>query len=637
MRWPIIFLVFVLVVPFSLADVHIDPFSSTKYNIGDTLLVSGSASVSQSTRGFVTLAFNCGATDKVVTTIFTELSKDKANVFSKTLSVPKGLSGDCVVKAYLKDSSGNSLGEGVSDKFAITSDLRGTFENSKSSFQLGEKFFINGLISRFDNSPVDGSATIYFKKDSEVFFLDVADVKAGELKYEKDLSLIPKGDYKVDVEVVDFYGNTHLFESLYSISVSGDLTVKFELDRTSYKAGDVLGISGSVSGSIAESLGSLEIILNTGDIDVATTTALAGGSFNFNYNIPSDIKSGEHSFKIIAKDDKGNYGEQEGKFSVDAVATALTLNVEKDGFIPGDKVDYIIEMKDQAGDLYDGSVLVKLYNNNGVFVESQQINANSGGSFALPNDAAPGNWKVVAEGFTLSASDDVVVKEYVNLALEPNGKMLKVTNTGNVPYNDYLVLKAGEQEAKKFLNLGLGESTEISLSRLFGAGNHSIYSPLTDKTFEVQVEEQGIIAGVGDTLNDATGNVVARATLPGRSALLAVLFIIMLLALVFIFKPSKSSPLDAKFDRGKGVGGRIAGVFSRDRKYSDEQRTKDYEDGRKKLAELNKKGIRKEGVNYKATDDDMKDFKERITKQVKEEEARQQQAKSRSSLGTLFN
>ena len=633
MRLTLIILAFVLIaVPLAIAsEIQIDTFSSNMYNLGDELFISGSAKVDKTEMGSLTLSYSCGDQLGALAKKTLYLDKNKANLFSEKLTIkPWGATGECTAKAVLKDSAGSTIAEKESAKFTVTSDLRGTFENSKSNFQLGEKFNINGLISRFDNSPISGSATIYFKNEGEVFFLDVVSVANGELKYTKDLTLIPKGSYSVDVEVTDNYGNKHNFEGLYTIGVSGDIILNTEIDRTSYKPGEIVRITGTVSGNVAESLGTLDIVLNVGEGGETTTNALPGGSFSFSYAVPSDMKSGEHAFSIVAKDDKGNYGTDEGKFIVDSVANTLALTLDKEEYIPGDKVEFTLDMKDQASDLYDGSVLVKFYDAKEIFIESQQLNANTKGSFTLPVDAEPGNWKVIAEGFMLSADADVVVKEYTNLGVEVEGRMMNVTNIGNVPFSDYLILKAGDVEAKKFLNLKIGDETEVSLTKLFGSGNYSIYLPLIDKTFDVELDNVGLLTGVGDSLNDATGNVVARAGLPGRTALLAVLFIVILVALVFIFKPK------AVEDNGFMSG--LKNKFSsKAKKQQAEQRVKDLEAGRKKLAELKNKGIRKEGINYKATEDDMRDFKERITKQVQEEEAKiQNKARTQGSLGTLF-
>ncbi len=595
------FLLGLILIIFSIsvfATVTIDPITKTTFNYADKLVVSGNVITGQDVRSFLALSLVCGDSKKTLTTTFMDLTTGVNSGFSNLVSLP-ALSGTCKIEAKLT-SNGNVLETSYSSEFSVTGNLKANFDVSvKSNSQLGDSFTINGAVLKQDGAVVDGSAVINFKQGGNIVFLEDVSVKSGEFNYRKDLSLIPAGDYSIDVEVKDDAGNSGYYSDVATFSVLDNLNLEAQVDKTLYDPGETLSLTGDVKSLTNSFVANIDVEAEIEGTKLMDLLPDSKFPFNIKYNIPSNIRRGEHNVLITAKDDKGNYGTSSLKFSVRAVPKTLNFFLNKSAVIPLENIIFKVVLLDQANEVIDDQVFVKLYNEKGEFEKSKLVGTNGNDFLITPYMGLPGNWKIVAEGFGLVNEKTLIVLPHRNLVTEVKDGKLLVQNTGNVVYEDYIDVRTGDKMKGRKIFLDLNESTSIPLDDLFDPGVYELNVPFTGQNFSsVTVYEQG---GLFSGLSGITGNAIANLQDSGKKVWLFVLFLGLLVALILVLKPSRKREV-----------------------YSDVDRSRDYIVGQKKLAELQAKGIRKRPADFgKADEKDVADFRDRMAQQVQEEQRRQ--------------
>lgn len=587
----------------------IDPFARDIFNYGDKLVVSGAVKLNQDARAFLTLSLDCGDSSRVLSTGFMDLRKDVETSFSQLVSLP-GVSGICRIKAIVKEGS-NTLDVKESTEIRITSDLKGGFDLLvKSSSQLGDSLSLTGAVIRYDNTGIDGSAIINFKQADNVVFFETVDIKGGELAYKKDLSLIPAGAYTIDVEAKDNSGNFNYFVDVGSFEVSDKIGIDVKTDKSLYNPGEQVILNGNIKSFTDSLLESVEIEASIEGVKLNDVVPDAKFPFVLKYNIPSNMKRGEHTIKITAKDDKGNYGSTILKFSVKAVPTVLNFALNKSSVIPLENIVFKVVVLDQANDVIEDNIFVKLYNEKGEFEKSKIVGTNGYDFLITPDMALPGNWMIKADGLGLLNEKTLVVLPYKKVVVDVMEGRLFVKNIGNVVYEDFIDVKAGDNIKGKKIYLDLNESTSIELDDLFEPGVYELNIPATGQNFSsVTVYEQG---GLFSGLAGITGNAIANLENPGKKVWLFGLFLVLLVALIFVLKPGRKREI-----------------------YTDSDRARDYAAGQRKLAELQAKGIRKgPSMQFgKADERDVADFRDRMARQVQDEERRHAKEDFANRLG----
>src|SRR3989338_6785032 len=152
----LVFLFLVLTVPIAFADINLYHFGNTKYNWGDLVLFNGDVIYSNDTRANLNIILKCGSSSQQIAVELMDLFADEVKEFSRLVTMPNSLSGQCNVELNLVDFSGALFETKVFEGFELTNDLKGNFEISKTTFQLGDVLTVNGLVTRQNNAVVDG-------------------------------------------------------------------------------------------------------------------------------------------------------------------------------------------------------------------------------------------------------------------------------------------------------------------------------------------------------------------------------------------------------------------------------------------------------------------------------------------------
>lgn len=593
-------LVFILLLPVVSAEINVDSFSSKVYSYGSKMLLSGNVVQHASFRARLDFNLVCGSneTAKLVSLIL-NLKAEEPAVYSQLVSVPKSLTGSCNLRMELFDNAGNVIETKESYAFEISNDLSGNFQSTNSEYQLGDVFHFQGAVSRADNVPVDGVAVLKFKQGDNVILTDSVEVSSGFISYSRTLSLLPAGDYAIDLDVSDNFGNTHGFIDVAVFKLSNDITIEAGFDKTSYEPGSSLIISGLISSALDKELSNVEVEIMFENDKVVKNLASSNEGFTYTYKVLPNIKSGKHLVAIKSMDGEGNYGEKIVGFNVNAFPTSLLMSPDSNSVNPGSKIGVFVDLMDQANDPISSNVVASLLDNKNNVVSSKLVRTSTREELLVPEGTAPSEWKVRVEGFGLSNELPIRINEYKKLDVKLENDALVVNNTGNVPYNSFLEVLGNGKKSGKNIRLGVGKTAAVKLSEMFDAGVYNIEVPSSGKSFSnVAVEKAKGFFG------KLTGNVTANVSSGKRPYMLYSSLLLIACCLIYIMF-RKSSLKNRSFDD-----------FNK----------KEFEMGQKKLGELKAKGIRKDRpVEYgKATQEDIEDFRNRMVSQFNEDEKNKQ-------------
>ncbi|MBI5391928.1 hypothetical protein HZB00_02910 [Candidatus Woesearchaeota archaeon] len=603
-----VLILFLLLIPSASATISLDQFTVSTHNLGDRFLVGGTVTPDQTFRGNLFLEFTCEQGSSTTATLLLDLESGKSTAFSSLVTIPDTLLGRCTMKGSLS-KNGNVLETQTSDSFLATNDLRGSFEPVLPSYQLSEKLSLKGIFTKADGTGIDGSALLYYKQGNVTLLVENVDVRAGNLAYIKDLSLIPPGVYTLSAHVSDASQNRHVFESFATFSLANALTISVHPDKELYSPGDTVVLRGSIQGKTGKELKNVRVFTSAFEKELSATLKSNNDAFTLSFVLPKDVKSGDHQLSFTAKDDTGNYGEQIVGYSVRSIPTTLKLVVNTTSIIPSQEVHFSLDLRDQANDAFKDSLLTSLFNQKGTFEKSKLVKIGTDDYFVLSADSLPGTWKLKAEGFGLQAEQPFTVQPHQLLTTELHEGTLTAHNIGNVLFEGYFALKADTLEKGETISLDLNETTDFVLNKLFPPGTYTLYIPLTNQTYSgVHVLPRETFFGnlkdslfnsVGKPFDGITGKVTARLSSsvddPTRQLALYGLLVLILGGLVFMLWNHRAQ---SKTD-----------IY-----VHEQHRDASFKEGRKMLAELQKRGIRKPSQQQfgVADEKDIQDFRNRM-------------------------
>ena len=584
-------LILLLFLPIVEASVSFDKLNDISYNLGDSLQLSGVST----DYGILNLNLNCGASSVNLGSISVI-----DNGFSRLMPLV-GIEGECNIAGKLTDITGNAVQDISTESFKVSSTLEGKFLLASDNIQLGDSLRITGGVKRLDGTPVDGIVIFNIKKNGIVYLVESSEVKRGDVSYSTSLILLPAGDYIVDVDVSDNFGNKFSSKNLLKFKVYNDLSIISDLDKSVYLPGDILNLKvdiiKNVGGNLTKMITNVEINGEKYNESVS--------NFGISYTIPKDIKSYNHIIAIETKDNVGNVGKTTIPYYIEPVPTKIDLNISKEEFNPDEEVSSVITVFDQADDLLNGDFNLKLYKGDKIILE-QNGKINEVLKFSIDKFAEPGKRIINVESLGLKIKKEININavEAIDVSLE--GQNLILYNKGNVIYDDDLVIKADDKEVSKKLYLSIDRSISIDLANYFGEGNYSSVIIENTKTELKDIEikdERGFMAKLGSGLTGITGNAVLNkdGVKPTKLGFYA---LILVLSVFLSFYTIKLSWKGYKHLKEK------------------DKKLRDFREGRKRMGELQKessKEAKKNTFDYSRYNKaDVEDWKRNVIRSYEE-------------------
>ncbi len=470
----------ILMMPVVVAELSLQGPGKSIMNIGDEITVSGYMQRDTNTIATFKLMLSC-TTELQLLAKSISLQANVRKEFSEDLVIPTYKDGACVIRAVLEAQS-TIIDQASSPVFTISRDLSGTFTLNKDTIKRGDTLTIQGTITKLDNTPMSGIATLKFRQGETEVFIDTASITNGQLSYTFVSSNTPSGTYTIDITPQDVFGNTKTFTA-GSFTISGEILIFAEPDKLHYHPGERVKIEGEATildQPVKKATLLLTLKENKAEDDVSN------GKFSKAIQIPYTITSGTQTMTIDIEDPDGNRGSLPLSIIVDPSPTKLDFTQEKESYLPGEIVSIVPVLLDQAGEVIDTEIGIIIATPKGKELFTDTIQSNSGYEFQLAENALPGAWKVKLFAMEMEHEGAILIGEQIKLNYLILNNTLYITNKGNVRFSNPLKVEYKSLEKKftlvKEFAIDANETVSLNLAKGVEPGIYDVY--IDNKVFE---------------------------------------------------------------------------------------------------------------------------------------------------------
>ncbi len=276
--------------------------------------------------------------------------------------------------------------------------------------------------------------------------------------------------------------------------ISNKIIILPKINVNSTDPGETILITGEASREDGEKVsGTFEVLLKqktNKDTILSKKGEVIDGKFSTEISLPSELPSGMYKTEVTAteKDSKGritNQGLGEAEFFVNQVPRNIELLLDKTDFLPSEEVKIKPIIHDQSGEPIISNITITVKNSEGKEVEKDYIETDKEYSFEIPEKEKPSEWKIEAKGMGLEQKIKINILPKKDFNIEIINDTLIVTNTGNIPFNETIPIKIGNETINLNVSLEFGEAKQFQLTA--PDGNYTIEIQKGNETIKQNV------------------------------------------------------------------------------------------------------------------------------------------------------
>ncbi|MBS3150678.1 hypothetical protein J4425_02655 [Candidatus Woesearchaeota archaeon] len=533
------------IVPFVSADITFNNDFYEEYNMGDVVEVQGYVLSDSNVDDIFRLYLVCGGDSQILSGKMIHVSNNQNYYFAQDVNLPVNSNGICHFNADFNDENEDS------EDFQVTDELKGDIFVTSTRIKLGEPLNVEGDVYRLSDDRISGFGILTLSKDSEEFLVDSFDITNGDIAYNFILDSLPAGDYDLQVEVYDYYGNSHIFTFAQKIQVINELTARVSLETYEVLQGNNLKILGAV-----DDADSYEVYIEY----EGKSETLNFYSAGFEYDVKlGTLGGGSHTILVRIVDSYGNFYLETLGYEIISVPDRMDVEIG-DSVLPGDSISLGATIYDKADYIYQDEISVRILNPKGEKIGLSEINSGESSTYEVEDYTAPGIYKAVFESpdFNVEREFTVNTLEKIDAYFEDN--RLKVKNVGNVDLSDDFNVLIGGSTVDFSYSL---KPSEIGSYDLRGWVSQGVYTASVSSDYgDIQVDVELVDDRTG--FQKVTGFVVGANG--GSPTLLWLILIIVVAAIVyFVFfrkKPTKRGDVyegdyNKHFEEGKSMRERV--------------------------------------------------------------------------------
>ena len=278
--------------------------------------------------------------------------------------------------------------------------------------------------------------------------------------------------------------------------------------------------------------------------------------------MPKDAKAGQYlvSLKVSEKDPLNeitNNGFADFNILIKQAPTSLEIFFENDEVNPGEDLKVKAILHDQTGQKMPSRAIITIKNSNDKVFEQVEKQTDEFLHFPVLYKESPSEWKVVAVSEKITSESLFTILEKEDVKIEIVNKTVILTNMGNIPYNETLLVKIGNNSINIDSYLKIDETKKYVLTA-------------PDGEYSVDILSDGENVATGKVV--LTGNVIDVKEVSGVAMFarypLAWIFMAAILGFVAFaffkrgYKKSFFGYISKKKDEGKEV---LSEKFSRNK------------------------------------------------------------------------
>ncbi len=230
--------------------------------------------------------------------------------------------------------------------------------------------------------------------------------------------------------------------------ISNTINIESTLNKEEFLPEESIVIEGTaIKGNGENVQGFIDVIIG-GEEGITVSDTVKNGYFFLNTSLPKETAAGKYlvQLEIYEKDGTGNKSNQgllNQNIQINQVPTNLEIVFDEKEVIPGEDLKVKAVLHDQSGEKIESDVTMTLKNEKGKILEQKDLSTDEFLDYPIIYNQAPVKWEIIAE------SDELIVEENFNISenelaeVDIINKTVIITNKGNVPYNETVVIKVG--------------------------------------------------------------------------------------------------------------------------------------------------------------------------------------------------
>mgnify|MGYP001606518527 CR=1 FL=1 len=489
MKLSIYFVVCFLLISSSSALIFVNDIEKKVYNLGDKINISGYLSYDKDESGILELSLDCTKKNNLLVKVINVKKGEKYNFNEEVPLILNNPSKCRILSHFLVNSS--LVDSAYTDDFILTDELEGIFFIDKTVVQQGNDIDIKGYVNKKNNESIEGIIILSFFLNNELYLIKNLNINDQfDLKLDT-LDFIP-GKYNLDILAKDSYGNNKNFQKALNFDIVNEVSVSVDINKKEVLPGVNIIIYGKANTILKESFKDGKVIIQFDDSEYETKL-MPNGWFSYELFIPRKIKSGTHKVKISITDNFGNKGEKELLINVLPVPTNITFLGLNKKFHPNEDIVLGSFLYDQAGDLINELINVKIIDLENETLLYRSVKSGSEINFKIP-ERQNNNLKVIGEAGIIK-EEIILIEEASSLYFEIINQTLIVENKGNTKYSEPIKMNISSSDVESVLikktSLNPGEKLKINLGRETKTGTYNI-------KVDGKVFKKVYIVGLGD-------------------------------------------------------------------------------------------------------------------------------------------
>lgn len=266
-----------------------------------------------------------------------------------------------------------------------------------------------------------------------------------------------------------------VFGSEYKLTsdfeVSDFIVIQSKVEQIDYNPGENLVVQGDAikkNGNNLNGFVDLKVVVGNGT-EVEQLGTVNNGFFSANLTLPENLAAGSYLvnlnvYEMNLDGEQINKGYMNYNIKIRQIPTTLEVFTEKSQINPGEKLRVKSVLHDQTGEPISAVSIMTVKKSRNEILQQTEIPTDEYLEIEIPYNEAPANWTVIAVSSMLTGEANVIVKEKKEISVELVNETVLITNRGNVPYNDSVLLKIGANSVDLNVYLGVDEFKEYRLS-----------------------------------------------------------------------------------------------------------------------------------------------------------------------------
>ena len=303
------------------------------------------------------------------------------------------------------------------------------------------------------------------------FYKNGVNLPSGEEKTMEASLVLTKeivGEYTGKCKIKAILLNTYKITEEFKIS--NVITLQPNMDQKEFAPEErVLFFGNAVkeNGHDVNGFIDLEIVIGNSSSIIQPGT-INDGVYSLNVTFPEKLKAGNYlvklnAYEVTADGAKTNKGFVNYNIKIKQIPTSLELHFENSSVEPGTEMKVMAILHDQTGDKIASRAIISVKKGEIEIQNQTEIATDEYLKFPIAYNEPPSTWNVFALSnfLTANAEFEVIAKTAINV--EVINETIKVTNIGNVPFNDSISISIGNDSQQIPVYLDLDKSKEYEL------------------------------------------------------------------------------------------------------------------------------------------------------------------------------